>query len=135
MAKSALIITHHIYLTKEQRYLISQPDTMVEVTGISSPVFVEQGKWLTKTAHEVFCNYKIAFSAKPEKNTIRMQKDGYLVTLTGNMPSYLLDVKDGGSMCLMLTHRNFIKKGEKSTTVIHCLSIEDMDVLLKTMVK
>jgi hypothetical protein len=133
MATTALIVTHHIYLTQEERYKLSQPGAVVEVMGVSSPVWVKKGKWVTETAHEVFCNYEIVYSDQPEKNTVRVRDDGYLITLTDTMPSHLLNVNDNGSMCLMLTHRNYIKKEGKSATAIHCLVIEDISVLKKTL--
>lgn len=59
--------------------------------------------------------------------------DGYLITLTNSMPSHLLDVKDGGSMSLILTHRNVYTDILPPCPVVHFLEIEDMSFLEKTI--
>lgn len=131
MLKSALIVTHHVYLTREQRYSLKEK---IDVVGISSPVWVDKnGQWNKEPPHEVFSRYIIQFSNQPEKNTIQIMNDGYLITLTSSMPTHLLDIKDGGSMSLILTHRNVYTDMLPPCPVVHFLQIEDMSVLETTM--
>lgn len=133
MSKSALIVTHHIFLNREQRYALQNPNESVVVTGVSSPVWITDGKWESDVAHEVFCKYQVRFSPKPDKNTVRIMTDGYLITLTEEMPTNLKDQNDEGSECLMLTHRNVLTHNEELLPVLHCIEIEDINHCIKTI--
>jgi hypothetical protein len=126
-----LIITHHVYLTREQRYSLSKEK--IEIVGVSSPIWIKNNQWSKDSSHEVFSRYIIQFTTEPERNTIQIMNDGYLITLTNPMPSHLLDIKDGGSMSLILTHRNVYTDILPPCPVVHFLQIEDISFLEKTI--
>lgn len=128
MPESAIIVTHHIFLNKEQRYALQTLNQSVTLIGVSSPMWVIDGKWKSDVAHEVFCKYEVRFAEKDDQ-TICLNQDGYTVTITGDMPKNLKDYEDGGSECLMLTHRNVVK----NMPILHCIEIEDMDRCIKTL--
>lgn len=131
MSNSMLIITHHVYLTREQRYSLSKEK--IEIVGVSSPIWIKNNQWSKDSSHEVFSRYIIQFTTEPERNTIQIMNDGYLITLTNPMPSHLLDIKDGGSMSLILTHRNVYTDILPPCPVVHFLQIEDISFLEKTI--
>jgi hypothetical protein len=133
VAKTALIVTHHIFLDKEQRYALQVANESVIVTGVSSPIWVCEGKWESDVAHEVFCKYQLRNSSEPDKHTVRIMTDGYLMTFTSSMVRGLKDYKDEGSECLMLTHRNMIKYNGEQLPVLHCIEIEDINHCVKTL--
>lgn len=126
MAKSTLLLTHHIFLTKEQRYDLQIPNKLVTVMGISSPMWVCDGNWQSDIAHEVFCTYKLIFIPQQKDQNIAIHKYGYYITLTNNVPQKLKDFNDEGSECILLTHRNIINYNDNSLIVLHCLEIEDI---------
>jgi hypothetical protein len=133
MSQSALIVTHHVFLTREQRYALQNPNESIVVTGVSSPVWVKDGKWETDVAHEVFSKYQIRTTDKEDKHTVRILYDNYLVTLTGSMQRSLKDFTDGGTETLMLTHRNALDHNGEKLPILHCLEIEDISRLEKTI--
>lgn len=133
MAKSALIVTHHVYLTREQRYALQHDNASIVVTGVSSPIWVSDGKWESEVAHEVFCKYQLRNSPEPDKNTVRIMTDGYLMSFTGSMVKNLKDMKDEGSECLMLTHRNILNHNGGQLPILHCIEIEDIAHCVKTL--
>jgi hypothetical protein len=133
MAKTALIVTHHLFLTREQRYALQTSNSPIDLVGISSPIWVNNGKWESDVNHEVFCKYQIVHSDKPDKQTVRITSDGYIITLTGTMNSNLKDIEDDGSTCLMLTHRNIVIAEGQQLPVLHCVEIEDMSHCEKTL--
>jgi hypothetical protein len=133
MAKSALIVTHHIFLTKEQRYAIQSANASVIVTGVSSPIWVNDGKWESDVAHEVFCKYQLINSSEPDQNTVRVVSNGYAMIFTGTMVKNLKDHKDEGGECLMFTHRNVLNHNGQQVPVVHCVEIEDIYQCIKTL--
>lgn len=133
MSKSAILFTHHIFLTKEQRYGLLKPANNIEIMGICSIAFIENGVWKNNASDEIFTKYSIVFDAKPEQNTVKLTNGSFIVTLTGEMPNHLLDIKDGGSECLMMTHRNVVEKDGKTIPVVHFIEIEDISLLINSI--
>lgn len=126
-------LSHYIYLTKKQRDALQRPGEEVEVIGACSPVWMKNGDHLTQIAEEVFARYKIKHCPGPEKQTINAVPGGFQVNLSPDMPIFLADVPDGGSMSLGLTHKNFIEYRGKSVPVLHYFNAEDISVLEKTI--
>jgi hypothetical protein len=77
--KLTLVITHHIFLTKKQRYSLVNGES-ISVIGISLPVWFDgQSGYTTEPAVEVFCKYKIC---KNEKSTVvKTTKLGYEINI------------------------------------------------------
>lgn len=75
-------ISHHLYLTREQRYqLINGED--VTVTGVSTPVWFFHGN-TSEPAEEVFCEYILTNRNDLDYKSIQFRNCGYKI----NMPQY-----------------------------------------------
>lgn len=132
---TSLMVSHHVFLTKQQRYVLQVPESEIEVIGMCSPVWVIDGEHENKIAEEVFVKYRFRHCPEPEKHTLTFIPEGFMVKMSPNMPIHLLDISDGGSMSLILTHKNFIIKNNQQVSVIHFLNTEDEHVLLETLIK
>jgi len=130
---SILVVSHHVFLTREQRYALQVPESEIEVVGSCSPVWMKDGEHETRVAEEVFAKYRFRHCPEPEKHTITFDPEGFIVRLSPHMPIHLTDVKDGGSMCIVLTHKNSIDVKDEKHQVIHFLDVEDMHVLQETL--
>lgn len=73
-----LSISHHIYLSKEQRYALINGES-VDVMGVSIPVWIKNNGMSTEPAVEVLCNYEL--TNKDEKTPIHFKQDGYVINL------------------------------------------------------
>jgi len=73
-----LTISHHIYLTREQRYRIHEGEKF-DVIGVSLPVWTENGEIINEPTKEVFCKY---YLSNPKKEVaITIFKDGFEIVL------------------------------------------------------
>jgi hypothetical protein len=129
-----LAVSHYVFLTREQRYAIQVPESEVEVIGTCSLAWINDGEHETKMPEEVFVKYRFRHCPEPETHTIGLMSEGFVVKLSPEMPKYLKDIKDGGSLCLMLTHRNVVTTdtGDRKP-VVHFLDVEDIHILEETL--
>ena len=74
-----LSISHHVYLTKEQRYALIE-EGKVDTVGVSVPVWIKNNGMSTEPAVEVFCNYELTNVI--QKSPIHFRANGYVI----NMP-------------------------------------------------
>lgn len=136
MANNKLILTiaHNIYLTREQRYELHEIGVCLQTEGVSVPVWIKDGR-SNEPAEEVFCRYRLCHTAeKAEDKSIKFLNDGYEILLSSNMQKNLLDLKDEGSCCLIFANHGKVRVNDKLTVpVIHYVSIQDYDVLIKTL--
>jgi hypothetical protein len=72
-----LTVSHHIYLTKEERKALHDGET-VETIGVSVPVLAYTSI-STEPAKEVFCRYVI--SSPPQDVALQAGEDGYTVSV------------------------------------------------------
>lgn len=128
-----LAVSHCVFLTREQRYALQVPESEIEVVGSCSPVWIKDGEHETKIAEEVFAKYRFRHCPQDEKHTLTFTPEGFMVKLSPHMPVHLTDIKDGGSMSLVLTHKNSISVDNKIETVVHFLDVEDVQVLNDTL--
>ena len=119
---TTLIISHYLYLNREQRYLLHENKEPIEVHGISVPVWFQKGN-TSEPAKEVFCKYRI--TNETTTKSITATNCGYLINLpqmiefkpgkvseqmqiifNNNLPTSekLLDIADGGSEWLEFRH-------------------------------
>lgn len=133
MAAPILTMTHYLFLTRDQRYVLNVPESELEVIGTCTPVWIHNGKHMVEHTEEVFCKYTIKHCPEEEKQTINITEDGFLIRLSPNMPDFLLDYPDKGAMYLNITHKNWITMENKIVPIVHFLSIEDMFVLSETL--
>src|SRR4051812_16170652 len=84
-----LLVSHQIFLTGEQRRALTKPESDVQVTGISVPVWV-RGKETTEPAQEVFCNYRLTTMFEHPRQIIS-NADGYWINLDISKWNNLLD--------------------------------------------
>lgn len=132
---SSLVISHHVFLNKQQRYALQVPEAEIEVIGVCSPVWINNEEHQSKIVEEIFVKYRFRHCPEPEKHTITFTNEGFIVKMSPNMPIHLLSPIDGGSESLILTHKNFISTNERQFPVIHYLNTEDEEILLQTIVK
>lgn len=133
MASPILVISHYIFLTREQRYILNIPEAEIDVVGYCSPVWLHNGEHITPIAEEVFAKYRFRHCPEPEKQTINLVPEGFFVRLSPDMPKFLLDFQDDGQMNLNLTHKNAIIFNDKVTPITHFLNVDDMTVLEGTL--
>jgi hypothetical protein len=133
MAAPILTISHFVFLTREQRYALQVKETEIEVVGSSSPVWIHEGRHITRLAEEVFAKYTFRHCPEPEENTITIAPGGFMVKLSPHMPIHLTDVADGGSLSLIITHKNVMEYQDKMLPIVHFLNVEDMEVLESTL--
>lgn len=74
-----LIISHNIFLTREERYALVGGD-VIEVVGISLPVWFSS-EHTSKPAEEIFCKYEIQNNLKEKPGTIKCMGGGYSINL------------------------------------------------------
>ena len=156
-----LIIHHNIYLTREQRYALHEGQD-IEVAGVSVSVWC-RGKVTSEPAKEVYCRYllknpgedqpvkmvkdgfelclpnkKPIVSKIPDdiwlKFTPEQRDDYYGVFKNGASTQNLLDIKDGGSACLMYRENNKVRYADDddTITIIHLIQMRDTQVLEDT---
>lgn len=147
---ATLIISHHIYLNREQR-LDLHKRLPQDAIGVSVPVWFQKGN-TSEPAQEIFCKYQITndFSVK----AIIPTEDGYVINIpqkvvfktnglsekvqdfiNGNISTSdkLLDVKDGGSESIEFRHFGKITIDEKTYSVIHFVEIKTEKTLFDTL--
>jgi hypothetical protein len=133
MSAPILTITHYVFLTREQRYALQVPEAEVDVIGTCSPVWSHKGLQITHTAEEVFAKYTIRHCPEPDKQTVTLSDEGFMIRLSPDMPIHLTDVGDKGERYLGITHKNIVEVEQKTVPIVHFLTIEDMEVLQKTL--
>jgi len=128
-----LTISHNIFLTREERYKVTNGE-QIEVLGISIPVWFLRGN-TSEPAREIFCKYIIT---NDDKNTpIFATSSGFQLNLpkvidNQNTEKILLDIKDGGAECLF--YREFDKVSKPIIyDIIHYVQIMPQDMMLKTL--
>ena len=133
-----LTVSHNIFLSKEQRYALSDPGFVLETVGVSVPVWFYEGK-TSEPAKEVFCKYIISIT--DDNLAIRSNADGYTINLPvtlENAAGLVADMlKDPGDGCRgMLQYKEYSTSKYKSTKfrVIHTVEIYDMDALSESIV-
>jgi hypothetical protein len=143
---NVLIISHYIYLNREQRYELHS-GKKIEVVGISIPVWFNKGT-TSEPAKELFCKYQI--TNEPKEKEITPFEEGYIINLPQKpdldeqeMNLYfsvetktsenLLDIKDGGSEELEFKQYSKIKKDNKEFNVLHFVEIKTEEVLKNTL--
>ena len=144
---TTLIISHYIYLSKEERYKLYSGE-ILNVVGVSVPVWFDKGN-TSEPAKELFCKYIL--TNDPVNKAIMPTKEGYHINLPQKLktntsneiqeiidlylgtPEKLLDVKDGGSEKLEFKQQNKAKQGSKSFNIIHFVEIKDEEVLKETI--
>ena len=137
--KLCLTISHHIFLSQEQRYALAKDsETQVETIGVSVPVWCRatvEGFGLNRQtdepADEVFCKYYL--DNRQCGKVIEILKDGYCMHFASEATrKRLLDVKDGGAIGLQFS---FNTRGVSlpSHRIVHFVQLEDEDILFDSL--
>lgn len=129
-----LTISHNIFLSKEQRYALSEPGLVVEVVGVSVPVWFFSGK-TSEPAKEVFSLYKLVIS--DDNKAISKHKHGYFINLPRSLQTIsipiaqiLKDYEDGGRGTLQYKEYSTSKSNGRKFNVVHTIEIyDDKDLL------
>jgi hypothetical protein len=156
-----LIIHHNIYLNREQRYALYDGQD-IEVSGVSVSVWC-RGKVTSEPAKEIYCRYLVRNLGEdqpikmvkdgfeiclPNKKpivshvsdeiwrdmSVAERDEYYALFKNGASPLNLLDVKDGGSGCLMYREHNKIRYADDDgpITIIHLIQLRDIRILEET---
>jgi hypothetical protein len=133
-----LNVSHHIFLTKEQRYEIGLNRNEVEVVGVSVPIWLHAGR-TNEPGREVFCKYRIRITR--EAISVQTHEEGYII----NLPEYLRDVEDSVGMMLLDSEdggRESVSYKEMSTaskdgekyTMVNVVEISDYNSMIDSIV-
>ena len=132
-----LTVSHNIFLSKEQRYALCNPGHIVEVIGVSVPVWFLSGK-TSEPAREIFSLYRLLISN--DNKAISKHRQGYFINLpislqTIPMPvaDILKDPEDGGRGTLQYKEYSTSRSKGKKFNVIHTVEIYDESELLETL--
>lgn len=144
---ATLLITHFIYLTKEQRYALHSGKN-IEVVGVSLPVWFYKGT-TSEPAKELFCRYEL--TNDNSNRPIKILEDGYNINLP-QKPSEeddkskvkavfvdydtserLLDVADGGVEWLEFREYSKIEIDYIEHNIIHFIEMKKIELLEKTL--
>lgn len=128
-----LTISHNIFLTREQRYSISNKET-IEAIGVSVPVWFYRGN-TSEPAKEIFCRYVLTNNAKSDP--IVPIVEGYKINLPikvedSSVEKKLLDIADGGAECLFYREFNKVYKPTQYD-LIHFVQIMPIEMMEKTL--
>jgi hypothetical protein len=126
-----LSIAHNIFLTRDQRYHLTQVGTQVEVVGVSVPCFVKAKKTL-ETSEEIFVKYLLKCVELADTRFI-FHHNYYEIQLAPNMAKKLLDIKDDGIECLIFANHSGLRKDDEIIHCIHYISIQDEKILLESI--
>lgn len=133
-----LNVSHHIFLTKEQRYEIGLNRKEVEVVGVSVPIWFHVGK-TNEPGREVFCKYRIRITR--EAISVKTHDEGYII----NLPEYLqdiedpvglmlLDSKDGGRESVSYKEMSVVRDDGDKYTMVNVVEISDYDKMVESIV-
>jgi len=155
-----LVVSHNLFLTKEQRYKWHDGEDL-EVVGVSVPVWVD-GQDTSEPSSEIFTKYqlkseggkpslkakrkyyeinvpKVAVCEKPKipeflLSLLPKREQDKLQGLTSGLSlQNLLDLKDGGSEWLAFKTNTKITKNKKKINATHFIEIKDMSGLLDSL--
>ena len=146
---TTLIVSHHIYLTRDERYSLHNGKS-IEVVGVSIPVWFSRGN-TSEPAQEVFCKYKLTNDIIDK--ILNPIQDGYSINLPQKIElldgeketldnleielpnsKNLLDLKDGGIEKIEFSQNDKIQQNGREFKVIHFVEIKPIEVLLETIV-
>jgi len=157
-----LVIAHNIFLTRDQRYVLYEGNS-IEAVGVSIPVWFFKGT-TSEPACEVFCKYLLT-NAKKDIPISITEQGSYMINMPQAPDNYktpkitdkkwreisdkekyyeeypeidtaenLLDIEDNGSEYLNFNQYNKVKKDNKMMNVVHCVEILAMKQLEETLV-
>ena len=150
---ATLTISHHIYLTDEQRYKIHNGESL-SLQGIAIPVWFYKGS-TSEPAQEIFCHYtlkndksgtNVTFSAKEGRFIVNMP---HIEIISGDAKidynfkkvvqnkvgtsDNLLDPKDGGTGFCEFKFYHKLEIDKKLHHLIHFVEIKPIDMLDDTL--
>lgn len=161
---SMLILSHNIYLTRQERYALIEQET-IDVVGVCLPVWFTI-KYLTAPTEEVFCKYSIS-NFGPEQD-IKVVGGGYQINLpqipsdwipaepltneqwrdmsenekriwykrnsTPKNAKWLADVCDGGGEQLYFRQVTSLYENKTKIKLVHFVSIKTIEILTESVI-
>jgi len=130
-----LIISHSIYLSKQERYDLALEKKPIDIIGVSLPVWFKKGS-TSEPAEEIFCHYRLT-NQNPDY-AIKSLNDGYQINIP-NIPGEnlsaknLLDIKDDGCAWLAFKQYNKVRRDRRNYAVLHCVEIKPIETLNETL--
>jgi len=158
-----LSISHHIYLTREERYRLHHRE-IVQTTGVNIPVWFHQGD-TSEPAIEVFCSYHLENNPDID-SIIERTEDGYYINLPQKplgwkrpelaldywrqlttsqqeewyenyrVPinsEFLLDPVQGGGRCMSWSQNYELEKESKILSIKNIIEIKETERLLDSL--
>ena len=164
MSEFVLFVSHHIYLTREQRYALADGES-VKTVAPSIPVWFYKFN-TSEPATEVFCRYIL--SNQGDAASLEFAKDGYVINIPQIPKDYqpperipdeqwrkmtceqqsewyennptppsgtlLRDVSDGGSAYIKFQFDVQGRRHKKMVRQSHQIEIKDMSKLLESLI-
>ena len=132
-----LTVSHNIFLTRQQRYLLCEGEYSLMVVGVSVPVWFLGGR-TSEPAREVFCKYMLSIT--DNSNAISRHKEGYVINLpktlsnvSRSVSELLRDPEDGGQGMLQYKEYSNGRYRKTKYRVIHTVEIYDTSVLQSSL--
>lgn len=126
-------MTHYIFLSREQRYALIVPESEIEVIGVCTPVWIQNGRHLTKVPEEIFVKYRIRHCPLIEEKIISYTNNEFSIKIFHKMSESLLDIQDEGTEHLNITYNGTVKINNTDTAIVHLLKINDSKILEETL--
>lgn len=159
---ATLTISHHIYLSREQRHALHDGNT-IEVTGVAVPVWFQKGN-TTEPAPEIFCRYKLTNDRKGTqvvRTTLGFHINLPALELLGELQNkrddddpelekmyqdvlkayqrkygtseMLLDFEEGGIECSEFKYYHKVDIDQKLHYAVHFVEIKPVEILQDTL--
>ncbi len=127
-----LFVSHSVYLTPQERKLLTSGPVTIETIGISTP---NNFKDLNQKLTEVFVRYFITTEVSGKNKEIELMPDGYKISF----PHYtdfkpIANMIEGGSEWLMLNLVSEIDRKGIPLTIYHQIVFMDVSVQERTTV-
>jgi len=124
-----LTVSHNIFLSRQQRYDLSNAGTIVSAVGVSVPVWFYAGK-TSEPAKEVFSLYKLVIS--DENKAISKHHQGYKINLPMSLDNISMtigqmfkDPEDGGRGMMQYKEYSSSKYRGRKYNIVHTVAIYD----------
>ncbi len=126
-----LFVSHSVYLTPQERKLLTSGPTTIETIGITTP----SNKDLNEKLTEVFVRYLITTEIAGKDKEIELMPDGYKISF----PHYtdfkpIANMIEGGSEWLLLNLVSEVDRKGIPLTIYHQIIFMDVSVQERTTV-
>ncbi len=127
-----LFIAHSVYLTPEERKLLTKGPATIETVGMSVPISTRD---FNKKITEVFVRYLITTETNEDAKNIELMPDGYKISFPHHTEFVsIANLEDGGVEWLNLTLESEVQRKGIPYTLIHQIVFKDVSEQERTTV-